>query len=468
MACPVSCTACSDGSTCTACSANYALAPNGTCVTCWDGQYLDTAASWSCLACSSNCSTCSDFSTCTGCGANYSLDASSYCVPAPNGGGGSSSDPGASELTASQELSALLAAAVATLMENAGMASLNKVPGGRKALPFLCFMANLDELWLYQYHERNYGTTMNDFFATVQTMESDKWKLLSVEVTEGVYQRLGTSREDIYAFIDTKYNYTHPAFLAAEGRGETFLPACFEFFTFNLLFVVAGFLLLMLGGRLLKGWRVRKLLRAFSSFVFLAPLLLEGNLQYFLFLLFTQQERGFSLSLRDKGLTALNYLLYFLVLWLALASAFLAYSLSKKRAKHILDSWRSRVAGLLAFSFTNTTRMLLFGALHSLLRSHPAQLPILLAVELTFIVVLVTSMRRWRAHKVAFKIWFAIVFGLLRIVLQLTLFVQQRLGIVGSGSAEEGLVNNVLGSLLVFYLINFYISTLWELAYEIV
>jgi hypothetical protein len=48
-----------------------------------------------------------------------------------------------------------------------------------------------------------------------------------------------TSRTAIYKVLDTRLNYTHPTFLKAEDRGETFLPACFEFFTFNLLIFVA-------------------------------------------------------------------------------------------------------------------------------------------------------------------------------------------------------------------------------------
>jgi len=50
------------------------------------------------------------------------------------------------------------------------MTALNKVPGGRKMLPFLCFLVNLDELWLYQYHERFYGNTMDSLFNVMQKL----------------------------------------------------------------------------------------------------------------------------------------------------------------------------------------------------------------------------------------------------------------------------------------------------------
>ena len=124
--------------------------------------------------------------------------------------------------------------------------------------------------------------------------------------------------------------------------------------------------------------KISFLLRPFSSFVFLSPMLLDGNLQYFCFLLFTQVQRGFSLNRRDKALNVLNYIVYFFIIWFAVVSCFLSYYLSRKLTKYILDNWRTRVKGLLTYSLSNTFRMLVFGGLHSLLRSHPAQLPLLM------------------------------------------------------------------------------------------
>ena len=113
------------------------------------------------------------------------------------------------------------------------------------------------------------------------------------------------------------------------------------------------------------------LLRPFSSYVFLSPMLLDGNLQFFSFLMFTQITKGFSLNPRDKMLNVLNYLVYFIVIWLAVVSCFLSYYYNKKLTKYILDNWRTRVLGLLSYSLTNAFRMIIFGAIHSLLRSPP-------------------------------------------------------------------------------------------------
>jgi hypothetical protein len=245
---------------------------------------------------------------------------------------------------------------------------------------------------------------------------------------------MGTSRVDIFKVIDTKLNYTHSTFLKIEDRGETFLPACFEFLTFNLVFVVTVFFLLMIAGRILRKCRVGKFLRPFSSCLFLAPFLLEGNLQCFFFLLFTQVSRGFSLNWQDKIFTVVGYLLHFLVLWFAIASSFLAFCLRKKLAKYIIDPWRSRIVGLLSYSMANVIRILIFGALHSLLRSHPAQLPLLMLTEASFVVFLILLMSRKRANKVVFKVWLTIYFALIRIALQITPFFQQLANVVDTGN----------------------------------
>ena len=162
-----------------------------------------------------------------------------------------------------------------------------------------------------------------------------------------------------------------------EGRGETFLPACWEFLTFNFFFVLVGFILLRWGFKLLKKYKISRLLKPFSFFLYLTPLLLDGNLQYFFFLLFAQVRMGFSLSPRDKALNVLNYLVFFFVTWFSVVSCFLAYWLSRQLSEYILDNWRTRMRGLLTYSMMNTVRMLIFGGIHSLLRSHWVQLPLL-------------------------------------------------------------------------------------------
>lgn len=121
----------------------------------------------------------------------------------------------------------------------------------------------------------------------------------------------------------------------------------------------------------------------------------------------------------------LNYLFYFLVIWFSVVSTFLAYWLSRKLAKYVLDNWRTRIHGLLAASLITSCRMLIMGGTHSLLRSHSAQLPILLGIEVVYVSVFLFFMKFWRAHKVAYRIWFTVCFALLRTCLLVLLILQQ-------------------------------------------
>ena len=140
---------------------------------------------------------------------------------------------------------------------------------------------------------------------------------------------------------------------------------------------------------------------------------------------------GFSLNPKDKALTALNYLIYFFIIWFSVVSCFLCYYLNKKLTKYILDNWRTRVFGLLAYSLTNAIRMLVFGAIHSLLRASYWQLPLLLGFELVYGAFFILSMRYWKAHKLAYKVWFTVVFALLRICLLVMLWCQQSFQLEG-------------------------------------
>jgi hypothetical protein len=165
------------------------------------------------------------------------------------------------------------------------------------------------------------------------------------------------------------------------------------------VFVIILFCLLRLCRRCFrKSKKVRKFLRPFKIVIYLSPLLLDGNLQYFFFLMFTQTQLGFSLNPRDKIINVINYMLYFLIIFFSVTSVFLVYWLSKRLAKYLLDNWKTKLNGLLAHSLVNAIRMLITGGIHSLLRSSHLQLPLLLSMDVLYIVVLILSMKYWKAH----------------------------------------------------------------------
>ena len=118
---------------------------------------------------------------------------------------------------------------------------------------------------------------------------------------------------------------------------------------------------------------------------------------------------------------------------MSVVSCFIAYYLSRKLTKYVLDNWRTRIYGLFSFSLGSTLRMLVFGAIHSLLRFDVnIQLLTLLVAEVLYIGLMCAVMKHWRSHKVEFKAWYTIFFAFLRVVLISVLFLQQQTEIVGT------------------------------------
>ncbi len=64
-------------------------------------------------------------------------------------------------------------------MNNAIFRALNKVPGVRKILsPIFSFFFNFDDLWLYNYHPRQYNTVFQSLLDTINDIEDEKWELI--------------------------------------------------------------------------------------------------------------------------------------------------------------------------------------------------------------------------------------------------------------------------------------------------
>ena len=53
---------------------------------------------------------------------------------------------------------------------------------------------------------------MTQVFDRIQLLENEKWRLLEEKTTDVAYSKIGTSKEEVFDFIDTKLNYTSPRF----------------------------------------------------------------------------------------------------------------------------------------------------------------------------------------------------------------------------------------------------------------
>ena len=145
-------------------------------------------STFQCVSCPTECSLCSSGTICSSCKTGYSLSSNTCTVnvvpinntlpinppPAPpTSNTTSTSNTTNTSLDSTFKLKiSFFESMLEGLIANQGVQGINKIPGGRKLVPFLCFLVNIDELWLYQYHERNYGSFMGKLFEGVQSLEN--------------------------------------------------------------------------------------------------------------------------------------------------------------------------------------------------------------------------------------------------------------------------------------------------------
>jgi hypothetical protein len=56
-------------------------------------------------------------------------------------------------------------------LENEAVESLNKIPGSRRILRnIFAFFLNIDHLWLYLYHKRQYGYYVTRLLTSIQRL----------------------------------------------------------------------------------------------------------------------------------------------------------------------------------------------------------------------------------------------------------------------------------------------------------
>jgi hypothetical protein len=56
------------------------------------------------------------------------------------------------------------------------------IPAARKTFtPAFMYFTIFDDLYLYQFHDRIYGSTLNDMFVSISIIESKKWSLINYQ-----------------------------------------------------------------------------------------------------------------------------------------------------------------------------------------------------------------------------------------------------------------------------------------------
>jgi hypothetical protein len=154
------------------------------------------------------------------------------------------------------------------------------IPSARRLVSFLFFYFGIfDDIYLYQFHDRLYGDTMNAVFNIINNIQTTKWSLFnyesflnSINVNVGVFQNITDYQGDynFYQFADADHT---------DVGSEGLWANCQNFFVVALPITVIGFLLARMLFRMLFNYSISKWIRTSELWPLLFLLLLDGNIQ---------------------------------------------------------------------------------------------------------------------------------------------------------------------------------------------
>lgn len=186
-----------------------------------------------------------------------------------------------------------------------------------------------DELYPFQFHQRNYGYRMNMTFKAGQTIQTNKWQGMNWMITDQVLTFFGSSMKKISNGLDYKKNHTSSHFKSYQPSGEGLFPNGLSFLL--TVSLVTLFLFLILRGVffLLFHHRWSLYFRSFSFWPYLIVILMEGNLLQLIFFACGNLKLSFSLGLSEKVSNVFSWTFFYL--FTVVASALFPMLLSSYR-----------------------------------------------------------------------------------------------------------------------------------------
>jgi hypothetical protein len=161
-----------------------------------------------------------------------------------------------------------------------GLTFFISIPAARRIVtPLFFYFGIFDDIYLYQFHDRLYGDTMNAVFNMINNVQIAKWSLFnyqsflnSINVDIGVFQNI-TDYQDAY----NSYQFTDADH--TEVGSEGLWANCQNFFIVALPITLIGYLFARMLFRILFNYSISKWIRTSEFWVLLFLLLLDGNIQ---------------------------------------------------------------------------------------------------------------------------------------------------------------------------------------------
>ena len=163
------------------------------------------------------------------------------------------------------------------------------IPGARYLVsPLFCLFGIFDDLFLYQFHPRNYTGTEKALFEQINKIEYQKWSLVNYKSVLGA---LGADSESFDNAISYQSNYTTPDFInqdsSPEVGSESLLPNSKNFFIFAMPVCVALFVVFKLIALAFSrcDFKLPSIIEKSSFLTFLFLVLFDRNIEQFAFYL---------------------------------------------------------------------------------------------------------------------------------------------------------------------------------------
>ena len=87
------------------------------------------------------------------------------------------------------------------------------MPGARRLIsPFFYFFGAFDDLFFYQFHDRNYGVTMTQVLRYINEIEKKKWSAVTYATVLGWF---GFQPSEFDLFINYQEKYVTPSYKRA-------------------------------------------------------------------------------------------------------------------------------------------------------------------------------------------------------------------------------------------------------------
>ena len=185
----------------------------------------------------------------------------------------------------------------------------------KRGMKFIFFM--VDDLWLYQYHKRNYNGIVRKVLNTISFIEEKQWEIVGLEEP----LKSMTRRVDDLP----KYNpYSNKKYMEEARKNNYMISSLLDFLVFHVPFTFLVVFILNKIFYALFNYPISAWIRPYSFWLILLDLLIQNNIEFFTFLGFRNIQAMVSFTFESKCLNGF-FILFLFVVFITMCSSYIIY-----------------------------------------------------------------------------------------------------------------------------------------------